>query len=107
MERNPNFKTVKDAGATEVADAQVDKITVTQNKSNSAQVTGVEQNTIDFMTDPPDADRLRRGEGEVRRALPHGGLDQHLLLLDEHPDGARSTTSRSARRSTTPSTPRR
>jgi peptide/nickel transport system substrate-binding protein len=58
MERNPNFKTVKDAGATEVADAQVDKITVTQNKSNSAQVTGVEQNTIDFMVDPPDADRL-------------------------------------------------
>jgi peptide/nickel transport system substrate-binding protein len=58
MERNPNFQTVKDAGATEVADAQVDKITVTQNKSNSAQVTGVEQNTIDFMVDPPDADRL-------------------------------------------------
>ena len=39
-------------------DAQVDKITVTQNTNNSAQVTGVEQNTIDFMTDPPDADRL-------------------------------------------------
>ncbi len=58
MERNPHFKTVKDAGASEVADAQVDKITVTQNKSNSAQVTGVEQNTIDFMVDPPDADRL-------------------------------------------------
>ncbi|WP_179475563.1 ABC transporter substrate-binding protein [Mycolicibacterium vinylchloridicum] len=58
MERNPQFKTVKDAGASEVADAQVDKITVTQNKNNSAQVTGVEQNQIDFMTDPPDADRL-------------------------------------------------
>jgi peptide/nickel transport system substrate-binding protein len=58
LERNPNFKTVKDAGASEVADAGVDKITVTQNKSNSAQVTGVEQNTIDFMVDPPDADRL-------------------------------------------------
>ncbi|KAA0086620.1 ABC transporter substrate-binding protein [Mycolicibacterium sp. P9-64] len=58
MERNPNFKTVKDAGASEVADAQVDKIIVTQNKSNTAQVTGVEQNTVDFMTDPPDADRL-------------------------------------------------
>lgn len=58
MERNPNFKTVKDAGADQVADAGVDKITVTQNKSNSAQVTGVEQNQIDFMTDPPDADRL-------------------------------------------------
>lgn len=59
LERNPNFKTVKDAGATEVADAGVDKITVTQNKSNTAQVTGVEQNTIDFMVDPPDADRLQ------------------------------------------------
>ena len=58
MERNPQFKTVKDAGATEVADATVDKIVVTQNKNNSAQVTGVEQNTIDYMVDPPDADRL-------------------------------------------------
>ena len=58
LERNPQFKTVKDAGASEVTDAQVDKITVTQNKNNSAQVTGVEQNTIDFMADPPDSDRL-------------------------------------------------
>ena len=58
MERNPQFKTVKDAGATEVTDAVVDKIVVTQNKSNSAQVTGVEQNTIDYMLNPPDADRL-------------------------------------------------
>ncbi|MEE6166393.1 MULTISPECIES: ABC transporter substrate-binding protein [unclassified Mycolicibacterium] len=58
MERNPQFKTVKDAGADEVADAHVDKIIVTQNKSNSAQVTGVQQNKIDFMVDPPDADRL-------------------------------------------------
>ena len=58
MERNPNFQTVKDAGAIEVADAHVDKITITQNKSNTAQVTGIEQNTIDFMADPPDADRL-------------------------------------------------
>jgi len=33
MERNPQFKTVKDAGATEVVDAQVDKIIVTQNKN--------------------------------------------------------------------------
>jgi len=58
MERNPQFKTVKDAGATEVTDAQVDKIIVTQNKNNSAQVTGVELNTIDYMQSPPDADRL-------------------------------------------------
>ena len=58
LERNPQFKTVKDAGASEVADAQVDKIIVTQNKNNSAQVTGVQQNQIDYMTDPPDADRL-------------------------------------------------
>ncbi|WP_197382880.1 ABC transporter substrate-binding protein [Mycolicibacterium mengxianglii] len=59
LERNPNFQTVKDAGATEVADVNVDKVTVTQNKSNTAQVTGVEQNTIDFMVDPPDADRMQ------------------------------------------------
>ena len=58
MERNPQFKTVEDAGATEVTDAQVDRIIVTQNKNNSAQVTGVEQNTIDYMQSPPDADRL-------------------------------------------------
>jgi peptide/nickel transport system substrate-binding protein len=58
MERNPQFKTVQDAGATEVTDAQVDKIIVTQNKNNSAQVTGVEQNQIDYMQSPPDADRL-------------------------------------------------
>ena len=58
MERNPNFKTVKDAGATEVADANVDKIIITQNKSNTAQVTDIEQNRVDYMSDPPDADRL-------------------------------------------------
>lgn len=58
LERNPNFKTVKDAGATEVADANVDKITITQNKSNTAQVTDIEQNRVDYMSDPPDADRL-------------------------------------------------
>lgn len=58
LERNPQFQTVKDAGADEVAEGHVDKIIVTQNKSNSAQVTGVQQNKIDFMHDPPDADRL-------------------------------------------------
>ena len=58
MERNPKFKTIKDAGVSEVPEAAVDKIVVTQNKNNSAQVTGVQQNTIDYMVDPPDADRL-------------------------------------------------
>lgn len=58
MERNPQFQTVKDAGADEVADAGVDKITITQNKSNTAQVTDIEQNRVDYMSDPPDADRL-------------------------------------------------
>ncbi|MET0699383.1 MAG: ABC transporter substrate-binding protein, partial [Mycobacterium sp.] len=58
MERNPEFKTVKDAGASEVADANVDKIIITQNKSNTAQVTDIEQNRTDYMSDPPDADRL-------------------------------------------------
>jgi peptide/nickel transport system substrate-binding protein len=59
MERNPQFQTVKDAGADEVADAGVDKITVTENKNNSAQVTDVEQNRVDFMLDPVASDRLQ------------------------------------------------
>lgn len=58
MERNPNFSTVTDAGATEVPDASVDKITLVQNKSNTAQVTDIQQNRVDWMSDPPDADRL-------------------------------------------------
>lgn len=59
MERNPQFQTVKDAGAEEVADAGVDKITLTENKNNSAQVTDIEQNKVDFMIDPPASDRLQ------------------------------------------------
>ncbi len=58
MVRNPQFKTIQDAGASDVADGHVDKISITQNKSNTAQVTGIIQNKIDFMVDPPDADRL-------------------------------------------------
>jgi peptide/nickel transport system substrate-binding protein len=58
LERNPQFQTVKDAGADEVADANVDKIVITENKNNSAQVTDIEQNKVDFMVDPPAADRL-------------------------------------------------
>jgi peptide/nickel transport system substrate-binding protein len=64
LERNPYFHTVKDAGATDVPDADVDSITVTQDKNNSSQVTGVLQNTIDVMTDPPDADRLTQLKAE-------------------------------------------
>lgn len=41
MERNPQFQTVKDAGADEVADAGVDKITLIENKNQSAQVTDI------------------------------------------------------------------
>ena len=59
MERNPQFQTVKDAGADNVADAQVNSITVTENKNNSAQVTDIEQNKVDFMVDPPATDRLQ------------------------------------------------
>jgi len=58
MVRNPQFKTVQDAGASEVVDGHVDQINIAQNKSNSAQVTGVIQNNIDFMVDPPISDRL-------------------------------------------------
>jgi peptide/nickel transport system substrate-binding protein len=62
MERNPNFHTVKDAGADDVPDAGVDKITVVENKNVSAQVTDIEQNKTDFMIDQPASDRL----GEVK-----------------------------------------
>lgn len=58
MERNPNFHTVRDAGATEVPDAHVDKIVITQNGDESEQTTAVERNEIDVMDEPPDADRL-------------------------------------------------
>ena len=63
-ERNPQFKTVQAAGASDVPDAHVDKITVTQNKNQSAQATGIEQNTNDFMTDPPPADLLPQIESQ-------------------------------------------
>jgi peptide/nickel transport system substrate-binding protein len=58
MVRNPQFRTVQDAGATEVVDGNVDQINIAQNKSNSNQVTGVINGDIDFMLDPPIADRL-------------------------------------------------
>ena len=70
------------------ADAQVDKIIVTQNKNNSAQVTGVAAEQ-DRLHDRPAGRRPAAGDqGQVRRPVPVRGLDQHLLLLDEHPDGA-------------------
>ena len=45
-------------------DAHVDKITVTQNKNQSAQATAIEQNTNDFMVDPPPADLLPEIESQ-------------------------------------------
>ena len=56
--RNPQFKTVQAAGASDVPDAHVDQITITQNKNQSAQAQAVQQNTSDFMVDPPPADLL-------------------------------------------------
>jgi peptide/nickel transport system substrate-binding protein len=58
LERNPQFKTLQAAGASDVPDAHADKITVTQNKNQSAQATAIEQNQNDFMVDPPPADLL-------------------------------------------------
>jgi peptide/nickel transport system substrate-binding protein len=58
LQRNPNFHTVKDAGAAEIPDAGVDKITVVENKNESAQVTDIQQNKTDFMIQPPPGDRL-------------------------------------------------
>jgi peptide/nickel transport system substrate-binding protein len=58
LERNPQFKTVQAAGASDVPDVHVDKLTVTQNKNQSNQAQAIEQNTSDFMVDPPPADLL-------------------------------------------------
>jgi len=41
LEKNPQFHTVTDAGASDVPDAHVDKLTVTQNKNQSAQATAI------------------------------------------------------------------
>jgi peptide/nickel transport system substrate-binding protein len=57
MKKNPEFKTVTDAGA-DIPEAQVDTINVEEIKNLSSQVTDVEQNRLDFMIDNPPADRL-------------------------------------------------
>ena len=64
LERNPQFKTLQAAGASDVPDAHVDKITVTQNKNQSAQATAIQQNQNDFMVDPPPADLLPQIESQ-------------------------------------------
>ena len=57
--RNPQFKTRSGPPArARSPDAHVDQITITQNKNQSAQATAVEQNSNDFMVDPPPADLL-------------------------------------------------
>ena len=59
MERNPNFHTVRDAGANEVPDAHVDKIVITQNGDESEQTTAAWNGTRSTLMDElPDADRL-------------------------------------------------
>ncbi len=64
LQRNPQFKTLQAAGASDVPDGHVDKITVTQNKNQSAQATAIEQNQNDFMVDPPPADLLPQIESQ-------------------------------------------
>jgi peptide/nickel transport system substrate-binding protein len=64
LERNPQFKTVQAAGASDVEDAHVDKITVTQNKNQSAQAQAIQNNQSDFMVDPPPADLLPQIESQ-------------------------------------------
>jgi len=58
LTRSPQFHSVIDAGAGDFCPAGTENITVSQNSNNATQVTGVEQNTIDVMVSPPDADRL-------------------------------------------------
>jgi peptide/nickel transport system substrate-binding protein len=64
LERNPQFKTVQAAGASDVQDAHVDKVTVTQNKNQSAQAQAIMNNQSDFMVDPPPADLLPQIESQ-------------------------------------------
>jgi peptide/nickel transport system substrate-binding protein len=64
LEKNPQFQTVKNAGATDVKEAHVDKITVTQNKNQSAQAQAIQNNQSDFMVDPPPADLLPQIESQ-------------------------------------------
>ncbi len=62
MKKNPEFKTIADAGA-DIPDAQVDTINVEEIKNLSSQVTDIEQNRLDFMIDNPPADRISEIEG--------------------------------------------
>jgi peptide/nickel transport system substrate-binding protein len=64
LERNPQFKTVQAAGASDLEDGHVDKITITQNKNQSAQAQAVQNNQSDFMVDPPPADLLPQIESQ-------------------------------------------
>src|SRR6185503_10524215 len=97
MQRNPNFKTVKDAGAEEVADASVDKIIVTENKNISAQVTDIEQNKVDFMVDPVASDRLQEVKSRYgSRFRMENSINTYYFWMNTQTP--RSTTSRSARR---------
>ncbi len=57
MKKNPEFKTVTDAGA-DIPSGNVDTINVQEIKNLSSQVTDIEHNTLDFMIDNPPADRL-------------------------------------------------
>ena len=63
LEKNPQFKTVQAAGAN-LEDAHADKITITQNKNQSAQAQAVQNNQSDFMVDPPPADLLPQIESQ-------------------------------------------
>jgi peptide/nickel transport system substrate-binding protein len=63
LEKNPQFKTVQAAGA-DLEDAHADKITITQNKNQSAQAQAVQNNQSDFMVDPPPADLLPQIESQ-------------------------------------------
>jgi peptide/nickel transport system substrate-binding protein len=57
LERNPQFDTIVDAGA-DIPEGNVDRIDVEVVKNQSSQVNEVERNEVDFMVDPPPADRL-------------------------------------------------
>ena len=67
----------------------VDRIDVTVVRNPSTQVNDVEQGSYDWMQNPPPADRYAAVKRQVRgHPVPGRAADQHLLLLDEHQQGA-------------------
>ena len=107
-ERNPYWAKDNAKAMPESPSGHVDKTRSTVIRNPRPRSTTSNRASYDWMQNPPPADRYAEVKEQIRRhPVPDRADDQHLLLLDEHDQRRRSTTSRCARRSTTRSTPRR